>query len=139
MKNYILPFILLLAACQEEDPQSTQDPFVGSWHLDNPDLQLKVSFDIDEDLTFQNVSIEYPGISEALDYEVQLFERFAVNTGYEEIKVFGGGDQQWIELTMLHNRVHLKTRDMLEVYTMIIEMADSDPVTLQDQVFTKLP
>lgn len=142
MKNYILPLVFtLLLSCTEEDSQVASDPFVGSWSLENTDLDLKVSFDVSQDgngLSFHKINIEYPEITETLDYRMEPEGRFAVNAGYEQIKIFGIGDQQWITLIMDHNRVHLETRDELDVYNLRIEMINRVPIELQDQVFTKL-
>lgn len=141
MKRFLLALIILASCSEKEEVTPSVDPFVGSWELDNADINLKISFDVDQDkegLTFHNVIVEYPEITEALTYEVETYGRFAVNAGYQEIRIIGGGDTQWVIITMLHNRVHLETRNKLDVYQMTIEMVNRNPVELQDQVFQKL-
>lgn len=136
MKTFIILLTaLVITSCTEDEVIPSADPFVGSWLLVNPDMNLEVSFDVNQDgdhLFFENVNIEYPGVT-ATDYDVQLFDRYAVNAGYEEIIISGEG----ITINMIRCGVHLKTSNKLDVYTMEIQMADQEPIVLQDQVFTK--
>lgn len=144
MKTLALTLVtfLLLFSCEEENLQPAQDPFVGSWKLTNIQTGLDVSFNIKQDgeaLTINNISIEYPEIPDGqqLEYHAELSGRFAVNAGYEEIKIFASGDTAWIILTMDHNRVHLKTDDQMDVAYLKIEMVNREPVELFDQKFTR--
>lgn len=143
MKKYLFCILAALAACQEEDePLPAVDPFVGSWHLQNIQYGLNVSFDIEqegEDLEFRNILVDYPEIpdSETLNYHMELSYRYPVNVGCKQMKIFGSGDQVWIILTMNHNAIHLKSRNKLDVYQMQIEMVNRDPIILQNQVFTR--
>jgi hypothetical protein len=162
MKNVIVTalFAIILSACTEDEVKPSPDPFVGSWLLENTDLGLKVSFDITQtegELSFDNINIEYPEITETLDYHVELNSRFAVNTGYDEIKISGKrsgsiptegintladihkavAELNVLRIIMIHNRIHLKTQDMLEVYTMEIHMINRDVITLENQIFNR--
>lgn len=146
MKTLIVTLVIFstLMACEEENVQPVApDPFVGSWSLSNPEQSLEVSFDVDAvdgGLSFSNIDIKYPELPEgsALDYDVELYYPFPVNTGYKEITIYGNGDGTEIVLNMIHNRIHLKTQDKLEVYILEITMPGSEPVVLENQVFSKI-
>jgi hypothetical protein len=138
MKTYILTFaVLLVLACQEEEVVPVKDPFVGSWRLENTAMGLNVSFDITDALIFQNIIVEYPEITETLDCRGETYYRFAVNAGYEQIKILCSGDQVWLTLIMDHNRIHLKEPNLLKVYRLTIDMDGREPVELQDQEFVR--
>lgn len=143
MKTFIVTLftVFILFSCQEEEVQPGADPFVGAWHLENTDIGLQVSFEVTQtgnDLTFHDINIEYPEITEALNYKIETFDRFAVNAGYEEIRITGNGDQQWIIINMERSIVHLETPGKMDVYTMEINVINREPITLQGQVFEKL-
>lgn len=144
MKNVTVPLVLffLLLACQEEKVEPAHaDPFVGSWHLSNIPTGLDVIFKITqsgEGIAFEDISVQYPGITETLDYQGEFEGRYAVNTGYELIKIHGSGSQQWITLFMDHSAVHLKQQNEIQVNRLYVEMKDSEPVELLDQRFKRL-
>lgn len=152
MKKFILPLVMIFAfmSCEEEDAMPIiPDPFVGTWSLLNSDIDLEISFDIrqqGDELFFTDTNIKYSDIPETVEYTTEAYDRFAVNTGYEWIKLTGSWTKvcpnglvcdKWIIINMIHNRIHLKTQDTLRVYTMEIHMMNREMVELQNQVFVR--
>lgn len=154
MKHLTLTAIvmILLTTCKDEDQVSPIiDPFVGSWQLDTAelDIDLKMSFDItkeDDHLLFSNIKIEYPGITGPVNYHIETYDQFAVNDGFEDIQINGSWSispcdnmfcDRWIIINMNRCIVHLKTRDVMDVYRMDINMINQEPVILDRRAFFK--
>ena len=155
MKHYIISTLLLVAlvACQDKDdpkPAENPDPFLGTWHYSNTNLNIEASFKAlkntgggDQEYLFQNITISCPKADGQtnLVYGVDVYDEFVDNGGFGLIKIHGGNDTFWMFLNLDHNSIQqdggtyiIKVREL-----QILTSKDANPTIIQDQTLQRVP
>lgn len=136
--------ILVLASCEEKEPKPVIiDPFIGSWEYHNSNLGLDVAFGVARDgegYTFNSISVDYSEVPEDEtlgNYEIEVFDKFAANDGFGEIKIFASNDTTWVILILTYNSiVKISGEYVMNVREMEVHMINRNPISLEGQRFT---
>lgn len=135
--------MIIIQACDDAEeitPPPASDLFSGTWVYDAPQMGLHVAFTAskttDGEYSFDDISIEHPELPEDADlsHNIELFDQFADNDGFGQIKIFGSDDTTWIIITLIYNNI---VDDEMDVWEMRIHMINRDPTSIKGITFKR--
>ena len=153
MKKTILALVMFFAimACEDENVQPTEAPdlFVGSWSYTYPNvdaMDLKVSFDVvkgGDAYQFNNIHVHFPSeisANDALEYEIEVRDKFEANDGFGFIRINGGGETNWIFIDLTYNTIYKQKAFTyhMTAHEMKITTQNDAPIILENQTFVKI-
>lgn len=149
MKAYTFLFLALFAlACSEDDPRP-ENPWVGTWRLDDPVGPMVITFHVAKENAgthTYNAVVEHPAIPEQYQHANNMFpyDKFEDGDGFGRIEIVSRTQEFYYRITLIYNQLVVEEdpdtgmRAYMDVYDVQVDIEGQEHVVLPDRSFRRI-